>query len=213
MAYYRNGRRVQPPMGDVGLRICLTIMGVILLSTGEKGVGPGIVCLFIAWWSVALGAILYLCKALSKKKEKKVRDDNKPDGKNVEKKETDAPPVDPEATVPSRGHRNAAPESILIYVSGGSMDGSCFRCRKGAPVLMGRDPARCNLVMNGYAAISGLHCRLELDGSGVSVTDLGSTNGTWVNGIRLTPEQSVVLADGAEFCLANDGCVFRIQFE
>lgn len=50
-------------------------------------------------------------------------------------------------------------------------------------------------VMLAGAAVSRQHCRLELVGGVVRVVDLGSTNGTFVDGARVAAP--VVLADGA----------------
>lgn len=52
------------------------------------------------------------------------------------------------------------------------------------PVLIGRTPP-CDIVLPGNS-VSRQHCRVELVGDQVSVTDLGSTNGTFVNGQRAT---------------------------
>ena len=53
-----------------------------------------------------------------------------------------------------------------------------------APLTIGR-VAACGLVLDG-TAVSRAHCRLELSNSEVVVTDLGSTNGTFVDGRRIT---------------------------
>ncbi|MCX7800641.1 MAG: FHA domain-containing protein [Fimbriimonadales bacterium] len=44
--------------------------------------------------------------------------------------------------------------------------------------------------------VSGRHGLLEVDEEGVWVTDLGSTNGTFVNGERVEPNQRLRLSDG-----------------
>jgi pSer/pThr/pTyr-binding forkhead associated (FHA) protein len=49
------------------------------------------------------------------------------------------------------------------------------------------------LEVDEYA--SGRHARLEPRGDGVYVADLGSTNGTFVNGIRLTGDRKLVPGD------------------
>lgn len=57
-------------------------------------------------------------------------------------------------------------------------------------------------------SVSRMHARISEDSSGNPLlTDLNSTNGTWVNGIRLQPEESVRIGKGdmirfgeAEFC-------------
>ncbi len=52
-----------------------------------------------------------------------------------------------------------------------------------APLLVGRAPA-CGLVLDA-PKVSRTHCRIEAGGDTVLVTDLGSRNGTFVNGKRI----------------------------
>jgi pSer/pThr/pTyr-binding forkhead associated (FHA) protein len=49
--------------------------------------------------------------------------------------------------------------------------------------LVGRNPA-CDLIIS-HASISRQHCLLQLTERGLHVKDLGTTNGTKVNGIAL----------------------------
>ena len=52
MAYYdrKTGNRVNPPWSTLVLRICLTILGIMLWRSGNTGVGVFLV--IFAWWSV-----------------------------------------------------------------------------------------------------------------------------------------------------------------
>ncbi|AKU91332.1 sigma-54-dependent Fis family transcriptional regulator [Vulgatibacter incomptus] len=50
-------------------------------------------------------------------------------------------------------------------------------------VVVGKDPG-CAVVLDDAFA-SGVHCRIVRDGGRILLHDLGSTNGTWVNGIRV----------------------------
>jgi serine phosphatase RsbU (regulator of sigma subunit) len=61
------------------------------------------------------------------------------------------------------------------------------------PVIIGRNPPA-DLVLDS-PAVSRRHCRLDLLDGQLSVRDLASTNGTFVNGRRL--EQATTLDDGA----------------
>ncbi|MBI4956652.1 MAG: sigma 54-interacting transcriptional regulator [Myxococcales bacterium] len=45
--------------------------------------------------------------------------------------------------------------------------------------------------------VSASHLRLSRKGGVLGVADVGSRNGTWVNGVRLRPDELVSLADGA----------------
>ena len=58
-----------------------------------------------------------------------------------------------------------------------------FRLLPGSMKTLGR-AARADFVVDA-ALVSRLHCRLTLDDDGLGVEDLGSTNGTWVNGRKI----------------------------
>ncbi len=59
-----------------------------------------------------------------------------------------------------------------------------FRLRPGAVKTVGRAP-RADFVVDA-ALVSRLHCRLTAGDDEVEVVDLKSTNGTYVNGKRVT---------------------------
>ena len=65
---------------------------------------------------------------------------------------------------------------------------------KESGVLLGRNP-ECTLVLDDEYA-SGRHARVYADGGGWFVEDLGSTNGTYLAGARLTGPRP--LAEGAQ---------------
>lgn len=67
-----------------------------------------------------------------------------------------------------------------------------------------------NQIVLPDAFASGRHAEIECgpDGS-VSLTDVGSTNGTFVNGERIAPNTPVPLADGASFRLAKTEVTFH----
>lgn len=70
-----------------------------------------------------------------------------------------------------------------------------------APVVLGRSQT-CDITIAGNSALSRRHARL--DPVGLTLTDLGSANGTFVGGVRLAPQVSAPLAIGAMFTLANE---------
>jgi serine phosphatase RsbU (regulator of sigma subunit) len=74
---------------------------------------------------------------------------------------------------------NAAPRHVPLHL---------------LPLTIGRSAPPADLVLEG-PTVSRRHCKLEQQGDHIAVTDLGSTNGTFVNGDRVTGW--VPLEDGA----------------
>lgn len=58
-----------------------------------------------------------------------------------------------------------------------------FRVLPGSIKTLGRAQAADFIV--DAALVSRVHCRFTLDDTGLDVEDLGSTNGTWVNGRKV----------------------------
>lgn len=71
-------------------------------------------------------------------------------------------------------------------------------------VTIGRDEQNSFTIPD--PAISRAHCRLETRGGTVLLSDLNSTNGTWVNGRRVQHEE---LADGDRILIGRTELVFR----
>src|SRR5215216_6364791 len=61
------------------------------------------------------------------------------------------------------------------------------------PITLGRDPAN-QLSIDG-AGVSRRHAQLNLSGDALVLEDLGSSNGTYVNGERLTGARSLRAGD------------------
>lgn len=78
-------------------------------------------------------------------------------------------------------------------------------------VAIGRDGSCCNVVLP-EGSISRRHALLEYINNSVTVTDLNSTNGTGVNGQRLSStEQRVTVNDGSILTLGNVTLRVEIQ--
>jgi pSer/pThr/pTyr-binding forkhead associated (FHA) protein len=85
-------------------------------------------------------------------------------------------------------------------------DGSRHVELQGDRVTLGRDPANA-VCVDDDLAISGMHAVLERYSSGWALRDLGSRNGTFVNGVRITGEHS--LHTGDEIEIGDTRIVFR----
>jgi len=80
-------------------------------------------------------------------------------------------------------------------------------------LVIGRDNNKCTVAYPLDApGISGTHCELISDESGVSLRDLGSSYGTFLsNGTKLNPNQPVKLGNGSIFYLASEENTFEIR--
>ncbi|HWR19447.1 MAG TPA: PrsW family glutamic-type intramembrane protease [Clostridia bacterium] len=71
-----------------------------------------------------------------------------------------------------------------------------------ARVVLGRDQTRANLILTN-PRVSGAHCAVWFENGRVFVSDLGSTNGTFLNGERLIPNKIHELYPASELWLAG----------
>lgn len=81
-------------------------------------------------------------------------------------------------------------------------------------LIVGRDPEASPLALRlqDYGNLSRHHARLRPTAEGVWIEDLGSTNGVFVDGQRLTPHQPQLLAENGEVRLAKD-FVVRVKVD
>ena len=100
--------------------------------------------------------------------------------------ELESPPPPPRKTKRSRG------DPRIVMITGGNQAGMSAELAGGV-VLIGRG-ADCQLILDDDY-VSTRHARIVASESGIYVEDLGSTNGSYVNGQRITAPTSVTLAD------------------
>jgi serine/threonine protein kinase len=98
-------------------------------------------------------------------------------------------------------------------------NGMVFPLAKGA-VTLGRssDTTRnfveVNLIsLDANRAVSRQHARIELKPDGYYLSDLGSTNGTAVNGAWLQPNSPVLLKDGDEIIVGKRGVALTVMLK
>lgn len=79
-------------------------------------------------------------------------------------------------------------------------------------IVIGRNASKCNLAFHeDQTDISNVHCEIVLNGDSVVLTDLGSTNGTFLaDGTKLKANDPVILNSGDRFYLAGKGNMFEI---
>jgi pSer/pThr/pTyr-binding forkhead associated (FHA) protein len=80
-----------------------------------------------------------------------------------------------------------SPMTLTLTVANGPLAGQAYELREPAVYVMGR-AAECYPRLPDqmpYKDISRLHCLLSVDPCELRLLDLGSTNGTFVNGARL----------------------------
>ena len=77
----------------------------------------------------------------------------------------------------------------------------------------------CDIQLSGdvsFANVSRHHCELDIDPPSVRIRDLGSRNGTWLNGRRLNQGaqylENTVDREPGEYVALNDGDEFHVGF-
>ncbi len=65
---------------------------------------------------------------------------------------------------------------------------------KHSPFTIGRHES-CDMVLNSRS-VSRLHCQLKLKSFGLTVKDLESRNGTYVNDVQMVPKERTALTEG-----------------
>ena len=65
-----------------------------------------------------------------------------------------------------------------------------------ASFTLGKDNRQCDYCIAGNTSVSRVHARLDVKGGQCFITDMRSTNGTFVNGSRVSPNQEVALKSG-----------------
>lgn len=89
---------------------------------------------------------------------------------------------------------------VELLISGGPCAGERFELGEGS-YRLGRDPAADIVVCD--PSISRHHLDVRVESDGVSVSDVGSSNGTAMSGVALRPAVPVSLGDGDELELGR----------
>ncbi len=115
------------------------------------------------------------------------------------------PPPERAATeepVPALGSGSSTPAGILV-----GFDGSTH-VLTSTHTTFGRRAGN-TIVLTGDSFVSGSHAQVTYEQEKFILTDLGSTNGTKVNGQRLAPHTPVVLSEGDEVTMGQTTFIFH----
>lgn len=99
------------------------------------------------------------------------------------------PPPAREGPTPAAG--SGGPSGWVLRVSAGASVGACFPLAEGA--VLGR--AKTAAIHLDVKSVSRNHAEVRRGASGWTISDLGSSNGTWVNGARVTAPIPLKLSD------------------
>ena len=121
-------------------------------------------------------------------------------------KATDSPAVDATRFLAGEaGYSSNGPIAALISLRPDSYpDISLNRDH----LLIGKSPEKADIILPSDT-VSRVHARIEKRSDGLYVTDLFSTNGTFLDGHRLEPNRSARLLDSARLTIA--GYNYRVQ--
>jgi S-DNA-T family DNA segregation ATPase FtsK/SpoIIIE len=93
---------------------------------------------------------------------------------------------------PSAEAKTEGVATVRLAVVGGPAAGAEFELPDGEH-LLGRDPQHCDITIDD-PSISARHARLTVNRSGITLTDVGSSNGTAVNGKGVSPGVAQAIA-------------------
>ncbi len=119
-----------------------------------------------------------------------------------------APAFDPVFSNPAPGFSAGLSSALPSQLTGtgGAYFGQGFRLNPNAPELtVGREPGR-DFLLSAEVTVSRNHARLALENGRWVVYDLGSANGTFVNGARISA-QPLALGDTVQFGASQ----FRVE--
>ena len=120
-------------------------------------------------------------------------------------KATDSPAVDATRFLAGQaGYSSAVPAALISLRPDSYPDISLNRDH----LLIGKNPDKADIILPSET-VSRVHARIEKRSDGLYVTDLFSTNGTFLDGHRLEPNRSARLLDSARLTIAAYN--YRVQ--
>jgi pSer/pThr/pTyr-binding forkhead associated (FHA) protein len=78
------------------------------------------------------------------------------------------------------------PRISLRLTKIGLVEEQVFRAEFAGELVIGRDPSKAALPFTNDGLLSSRHCSVSYEPEGIVLRDLGSTNGTFVNGVPVS---------------------------
>ena len=132
----------------------------------------------------------------AEKAQKQAQDETKVEKEKVDDKTKAVErSSDPRKTIIS-GRGDSAPSSIQLHFNSGPLAGQSETISANSTIGRGSD----NDIVLDEKTVSGNHCRISVEGTGYVIYDMDSTNGTIVNGNKVT---SMTLSSGSTIELGS----------
>ena len=84
-----------------------------------------------------------------------------------------------------------------------AVDGSVTFVIDRPEYILGKNSERVDGVITGNPAISRVHCKISREGGAFYITDMGSSNGTFLDGKRLAPSERAKIRQDSRIKIAN----------
>ncbi len=98
---------------------------------------------------------------------------------------------------------------MTIKGMGGLFAGQEFQVN--GSLVFGRNPQGCNVNFpDNTKGVSRMHCKVDIAGGSLTLTDMGSSYGTYLNGRKLTPYSPAALNPGDMFWLGDRANSFSV---
>lgn len=109
-------------------------------------------------------------------------------------------------------------DSMSINASSNQFGAYLIRKRTGEKIainrkefVIGKDPSQTDYCVSGNSAISRAHVVIISNGVGYDVSDKNATNGTYVNGVKVSAFKKVAIKDGDILRLADEDFEFKLS--
>lgn len=100
---------------------------------------------------------------------------------------------------------------MIVNGMNGMFANQSFPTDRGA-LVFGRSASSCNILFpDNTKGISRMHCKIEQNGAMCTIIDLGSSYGTFLNGMKIQPYAATPLKNGDTFYLGDKSNLFTFQ--